>query len=179
MEAETQFSPIEVFEQETQAVVTTQEFTGQTRLALESSRTQESQAVVATQEFTSQTTADDAGKPDGETPAVVGNSDGEIPGQSDAVASASQESLMTPLGLDLDTSFDNSRLDLSMAYSEAMTPMKGAGAAGRRPGAGASMRDGTAQTDPVTIIIGDASFLVKKLKSSAINPSKVGSTLNR
>lgn len=34
------------------------------------------------------------------------------------------------------------------------------------------------QTDPVTIIIGDASFLVKKLKSSALSPTKVSSMGN-
>ena len=33
--------------------------------------------------------------------------------------------------------------------------------------------EASSQTDPVTIIIGDASFLVQKLKSSAVNSSKV------
>lgn len=43
----------------------------------------------------------------------------------------------------------------------------------KRRNSAAEMRDGVSQTDPVTIIIGDASFLVKKLKSSAVSPSKV------
>lgn len=38
--------------------------------------------------------------------------------------------------------------------------------------------DGVSQTDPVTIIIGDASFLVQKLKSSAMNASKVTTSGN-
>ena len=42
----------------------------------------------------------------------------------------------------------------------------------------AETKDGMAQTDPVTIIIGDASFLVKKLKSSAVSPSKVTTSGN-
>ena len=41
------------------------------------------------------------------------------------------------------------------------------------------VRDGEAQTEPVTIIIGDASFLVEQLKCSASSPSKVNAAGNQ
>jgi hypothetical protein len=43
---------------------------------------------------------------------------------------------------------------------------------------GDAVCDASAQTDPVTIIIGDASFLVNKLKNSALSPSRITTSVN-
>jgi len=74
-----------------------------------------------------------------------------------------------------DAGFDTSlNASTMLGHADVLTPVKD-GQQGRRSGVRiTSTCDGVSQTDPVTIIIGDASFLVKKLKSSAINPSKVG-----
>jgi len=98
---------------------------------------------------------------------VVPSQDGGT-SQSESTPCFNADDTLPGEGGDGDSVYDTSVCN----YTNIMTPVKGQD---RSPPSKAvvTLRDGTAQTDPVTIIIGDASFLVKKLKSSAVNPSKV------
>lgn len=113
-------------------------------------------------------------KAEQETQTATDMSDGFSQTDVDEAAKAEQEARMFSQESATSADAGNDSVNTSQDFFTEIVNREGVA---QRCGSDA-LRDNVAQTDPVTIIIGDASFLVKKLKSSAVSPSKITTSGN-